>query len=74
VKKAQENIGSSTFLSDIMTEAERLHKEAKRDNDLIYHEVIPNIDDLTPTDKVGSAKLAKLGTVPESFSDSFHDM
>ncbi|OXA55499.1 apoptosis-linked gene 2-interacting protein X 1 [Folsomia candida] len=74
VKKAQEKMGSSTYLAVHVADAELKYKDAKKDNDFIYNEVIPKEDDLAPIDKVGSARLSKLGTVPEAFSSHFVDI
>lgn len=67
-------MGSSTYLAVHVADAELKYKDAKKDNDFIYNEVIPKEDDLAPIDKVGSARLSKLGTVPEAFSSHFVDM
>jgi programmed cell death 6-interacting protein len=73
-KKAQEKMGNSKYLSAFITDGELKYREAKKDNDFIYNEVIPQMDDLTPIDIVGSARLAKLGAVPTTFSSHFVDM
>lgn len=74
-KKAAEKLGgNSSFLSVQLGEAEIKYRDGKRDNDFIYHEVIPSMEDLGGIDKVGSARLAKLGPLPDSFSAHFVDM
>lgn len=45
--------------------------EARKDNDFIYHERIPDIKSVTP---IGKALLAKPLPLPERFSSSTRDL
>jgi len=73
-KKAQDKVGVSSFLGTLLAEAEIKYRDAKKDNDFIYNEIVPKAEDLSPIENVGSARLAKLGPVPEKFSSHFVDL
>jgi len=44
--------------------------DAKKDNDFIYHERIPDAATLAPIEKVASARLAKPTPVPMKFNNN----
>lgn len=54
--------------SDILNKATLDLSEAKKDNDFIYHERIPDVKLLEPVPK---AVLAKTSTVPPKLSSKF---
>jgi len=75
LKKAQSKLGNPNYLSNILSEAEDQVKSAKRDNDFIYHEVVPSPDALAQIERVDSARLAKLNSdIPPRFSTEFVDL
>uniref|UniRef100_T1JEE2 BRO1 domain-containing protein n=1 Tax=Strigamia maritima TaxID=126957 RepID=T1JEE2_STRMM len=51
--------------------AQRAFDETKKDNDFIYHEVVPDVKTLTP---IGKAALAKPIPLGERLSTNFKDM
>lgn len=55
-KASQQRSGKPTFFQDFFNKATRNLAEARKDNDFIYHERIPDIKSLEP---VGKAALAK---------------
>lgn len=71
LKSAQQKTGKPTYFQDYINKAQRNLSEAKKDNDFIYHERIPDIKSLTP---VGKALLAKALPVPERLSQNFKDL
>lgn len=73
IKSAQDKIGNSNYLSYYMGEAKRLVAAATKDNDFIYHEVVPPASHLTPIPKVASARLAKITPMPEKFAADFQN-
>ena len=54
-----------------MNEAKRFHASATKDNDFIYHEVVPAASHLATIPKVASARLAKITPCPEKFATGF---
>lgn len=74
LKQAQQRSGVPNFFADYVNKANRLMQEAKKDNDFIYHERVPETSSLMPIDKVGSARLAKPTPVAERLSSNFKDL
>ena len=68
LKSAQQKSGKPAYFQDYVNKAQRNLNEAKKDNDFIYHERIPDVKNLTP---VGKALLAKTLPVPERLSQHF---
>jgi len=73
-KKAQEKTGNYSLFSYYVTEGNRLAAAAKKDNDFIYHEIIPKEANLATIEKAASARLAKPTPVPSQLSTSFKDL
>ena len=73
LKKSQDKLKTNTG-TQFLTEANRLVTECKKENDFIYHEIIPDPKSLEPIEKVGSARLAKSTQVPVRFCTDFVDM
>ncbi|CAG7817435.1 unnamed protein product [Allacma fusca] len=73
-KIAQQRSGNPNFFSDYANKASRLLAEAKKDNDFIYHERIPESGSLAAIEKVQSARLAKPLPVGERLSTNFKDL
>lgn len=69
-QNAQQRSGRSLF-SDIQNKAERNLNEAKKDNDFIYHERIPDIKLVEP---IGKAQVAKLIPLTHPMSHNFKDL
>jgi hypothetical protein len=67
-KAAQQRSGKPSFFQDYANKAQRNLSEAKKDNDFIYHERIPDVKSLP---SVGKALLAKTLPVPERLSQNF---
>lgn len=74
LKQAQNRSGVPNFFADYINKANRLMTEAKKDNDFIYHERVPETSSLIPIDKVASARLAKPAPVSERLSTNFRDL
>ncbi|KDR23230.1 programmed cell death 6-interacting protein [Zootermopsis nevadensis] len=70
-KAAQQRSGKPSFFQDYANKSQRNLTEAKKDNDFIYHERIPDVKSLPP---VGKALLAKTLPVPERLSQNFKDL
>lgn len=67
-KAAQQRSGKPSYFQDYANKAQRNLTEAKKDNDFIYHERIPDVKNLP---SVGKAMLAKTLPVPERLSQNF---
>lgn len=52
LKTAQQRSGSPQFFADYVNKAQRLLAQAKKDNDFIYHERVPEASSLAPVEKV----------------------
>jgi len=74
LKQAQTRSGNPNLLGDYVNKANRLLAEAKKDNDFIYHERIPEGSSLMPVEKSMAARLAKTLPVPERFTPHFKDL
>lgn len=74
LRKAQEKLGSGGYVTKFIAEAEKYYGLAKKDNDMIYLELVPAPEKLDPIDRVPSAKLAKATTCPDKLSTNFKDM
>jgi len=74
LKQAQTRAGNPNFFADYVNKATRLVAQAKKDNDFIYHERVPEPSALSPIDKVASARLAKQTPLPEKLSTHFRDL
>ncbi|GLG92649.1 Programmed cell death 6-interacting protein [Gryllus bimaculatus] len=70
-KAAQQRSGKPTCFQEYATKAQRNLNEAKKDNDFIYHERIPDVKSLSAVPK---AQLAKALPLPEHFSQNFKDL
>ncbi|XP_025832314.1 programmed cell death 6-interacting protein [Agrilus planipennis] len=70
-KAAQSRSGNSTMFQDMAAKAQRNLTEAKKDNDFIYHERIPDINSLEP---IGRAQLAKALPLTHPLSQNFKDL
>ncbi|PSN46080.1 Programmed cell death 6-interacting protein [Blattella germanica] len=70
-KTAQQRSGKPSYFQDFANKAQRNLTEAKKDNDFIYHERIPDAKSLPP---VGKAMLAKALPLPERLSQNFKDL
>jgi programmed cell death 6-interacting protein len=68
LKSAQAKTNKIMFFQDYSNKALRLLTEAKKDNDFIYHEKIPDMNNLSTINK---ASVAKLLTLPNNFSTNF---
>lgn len=73
-KKAREKSSNYSLFSYYVTEGNRLAEAAKKDNDFIYHEVVPSSGNLSTIEKVATARLAKPTPVPSQLSASFKDL
>ncbi|KAK6631602.1 hypothetical protein RUM44_006131 [Polyplax serrata] len=71
IKAAQSRSGKAQLFHDYSVKIEKNLAEAKKDNDFIYHERIPDVKSLPP---IGKALLAKSLPVPEKFSNSNRDL
>jgi programmed cell death 6-interacting protein len=67
-KGAQQRSGRPNYFQDYSNKAQRNLTEAKKDNDFIYHERIPDVKLLS---SIGKAMLAKSLPVPERMSQNF---
>jgi len=69
LKKAQGKMaGNSNYMGSVLSDAEAVYKSAKRDNDFIYHEIVPSSDTLPAIELVATARLAKLNMeLPNTF-------
>lgn len=74
LKQAQQRSGVPNFFSDYVNKATRQLNEAKKDNDFIYHERIPDAGSLAVVEKVQSARLAKSFPPTERLSSQFKDL
>nr|CAD7425918.1 unnamed protein product [Timema monikensis] len=70
-KEAQTRSGKPSYFQDHANKAQRALTEAKKDNDFIYHERIPDAKSLP---SLGKAQLVKLLPVPERLSQNFKDL
>ena len=67
-KAAQNRSNKPNLFQNYVNIAQRNLTEAKKDNDFIYHERIPDVKSLEP---IGKASVAKLLNMPETFSSDF---
>ncbi|ODN01538.1 hypothetical protein Ocin01_05124 [Orchesella cincta] len=74
LKKAQDKLGAGGFVTKFIAEAEKQYSLAKKDNDMIYLELVPPAEKLDPIDRVASARLAKALPCPEKLSTNFKDI
>jgi programmed cell death 6-interacting protein len=70
-RAAQQMSRKRSFFHDYVNKAQRNQTEAKRDNEFIYHEIIPNKESLPA---IGKALLAKTLRVPKKLSQNFKDL
>lgn len=70
-KIAQSRSGKPNFLDEYATKAQKNLTEAKKDNDFIYNEMIPDINSLSGP---GKAQLAKTLPIASVMSQSFNDL
>ncbi|XP_072394726.1 programmed cell death 6-interacting protein [Diabrotica undecimpunctata] len=69
-KAAQSRSGRS-FFNEVASRVERNLNEAIKDNDFIYHEIIPDIKSVEP---IGKAQPAKVLQVAHPMSQNFNDL
>lgn len=67
-KAAQQRSNKPGLFQDYANKAQRNLTEAKKDNDFIYHERIPDVKNL---EAIGKANVAKLIPLPETFIPDF---
>lgn len=67
-KASQQRSGRPILFQDMLNKVTRNLTEAKKDNDFIYHERIPDIKSLEP---VGKAALAKVTPLNQPMSQNF---
>jgi programmed cell death 6-interacting protein len=70
-KATKERSRKSSFFQDYVNRAQRNLTEAKKDNDFIYYQTIPDIETVPP---VGKALLAKTLPLPQRLSEDFKDL
>lgn len=70
-QEAQNRSGRPNYFEDFASKAQRNLTEARKDNDFIYHERIPDIKTLDPVSK---ASLAKALPVPAKFSAKSNEL
>ncbi|KMQ85728.1 programmed cell death 6-interacting protein [Lasius niger] len=70
-KAAQQRSNKPSLFQDYANKAQRNLTEVKKDNDFIYHERIPDIKNV---EAIGKASVAKLLSLPETFSSDFKDL
>ncbi|XP_015430734.1 PREDICTED: programmed cell death 6-interacting protein isoform X2 [Dufourea novaeangliae] len=70
-RAAQQRSNKPNLFQEYANRAQRNLTEAKKDNDFIYHERIPDVKSLEP---VGKANVAKLLPLPETFCTNFKDL
>ncbi|XP_039450183.1 programmed cell death 6-interacting protein isoform X1 [Culex pipiens pallens] len=74
-KIAQSRMGKSNFLDEYLSKANKNLAEAKKDNDFIYNEMIPDINSLPGPGKAQLAKNLPLSSVMSAnFKDVFADL
>ncbi|GAB6032031.1 hypothetical protein CHUAL_010402 [Chamberlinius hualienensis] len=71
IKQAESRAGSVYNVKDISIKIQRVYDEAKKDNDFIYHERVPDVKTLA---SVGKAALAKPIALGDHLSANFKDM
>lgn len=71
MKAAQQRSGRPTYFQDYLNKVQRALAQAKKDNDFIYHERVPDPKCLNP---VGKALLAKPLPIPDKLSADFRGM
>lgn len=67
IKSGQQQSAKNLY-QDYLGKAERALKEAEKDNNFIYHEVVPDIKTLNPVSK---AAVAKPTPLPSRLSSNF---
>lgn len=70
-KQAQQRANKPSLFDELLNKAERNLAEAKKDNDFIYHERIPDVKSLEP---IGKAQPAKALPVGQPLSQNFKDL
>ncbi|XP_020281444.1 programmed cell death 6-interacting protein [Pseudomyrmex gracilis] len=70
-KAAQDRSNKPSLFQDYANKAQRSLTEAKKDNDFIYHERIPDVRSL---EAIGKASVAKLLPLPAILSTDFKDL
>jgi len=74
LKVGQDRCGRS-FYNELLNKAVQELNEAKKDNDFIYHERIPDVKNLEPVTKVAIAKPTPVPTkLSAKFKDLFEDL
>lgn len=67
-KAARQRSGKSNIYENFYNKAERTLAEAQKDNDFIYHERIPDINNVEP---IGKAQIAKVLSPSHPMSQNF---
>lgn len=65
-KSAQTTRGKLSIFQDQFTKAQRNLNQVKKDNDLIYHDIVPDVEKLEPLGKIA---LANPLALPQKWSD-----
>uniref|UniRef100_A0A1Y1LGS8 BRO1 domain-containing protein n=1 Tax=Photinus pyralis TaxID=7054 RepID=A0A1Y1LGS8_PHOPY len=74
-KAAQTRSGKAAMFQDFANKAQRNLNEAKKDNDFIYHERIPDIKSVAAIGKAQLAKIVPLGyPLSQNFQDLFSEL
>lgn len=68
LKAGQQRSGRPTLFEELTNKASRALADAKKDNDFIYHERIPDYKNLPPVSK---AAIAKALPLPARLSQNF---
>ncbi|KAJ1520851.1 hypothetical protein ONE63_003939 [Megalurothrips usitatus] len=71
LKSAQQRSGNASLFEELCNKATRALNDAKKDNDFIYHERIPDYKNLPAVSK---APIAKALPLPPRFSQNFKDL
>ncbi|XP_041773972.1 programmed cell death 6-interacting protein [Anopheles merus] len=70
-KTAQSRSSNPTLFQEYANRAQKSLAEAKKDNDFIYNEIIPDVNNLPSP---GKAQLAKVLPLAPPLSEEFHDL
>ncbi|XP_077286277.1 programmed cell death 6-interacting protein-like protein AliX [Arctopsyche grandis] len=70
-KSAQTTRGKLSIFQEQFTKAQRNLNEVKKDNDLIYHDIVPDVEKLEPLGKIA---LANPLALPQKWSDKGSDL
>ena len=71
LRTADNRAGAASSFKDNINKVQRAYDEAKKDNDFIYHERVPDIKSLP---SIGKAAIAKPIALGETLSNNFKGM